>query len=110
MHKSFPLLGLGSVQSKPILSDIDIRISIPGINLRNIVQQCVTPVLDNNIDNVEFRGKVVGCLFQSPTKDMAQKYGSTVKNLTLGFSPKLSGGVPIYVRKPEKNFGPKSQC
>ena len=64
MHKSFPLLGLGSVQSKPILSDIDIRISIPGINLRNIVQQCVTPVLDNNIDNVEFRGKVVwwGCL------------------------------------------------
>ena len=42
--------------------------------------------------------------------DMAQKYGSTVKNLTLGFSPKLSGGVPIYVRKPEKNFGPKSQC
>ena len=49
-------------------------------------------------------------LFQSPTKDMAQKYGSTVKNLTLGFSPKLSGGVPIYVWKPGKKFGPKSQC
>ena len=30
-------------------------------------------------------------LFESPTKDMAQKYGSTVKNLTLAFSPKLSG-------------------
>ena len=49
-------------------------------------------------------------LFQSPTKDMAQKYGSTVKNLILGFSPKLSGGVLIYVWKPGKNFGPKSQC
>ena len=49
-------------------------------------------------------------LFQSPTKDMTQKYGSTVKNLILGFSPKLSGGVLIYVWKPGKNFGPKSQC
>ena len=49
-------------------------------------------------------------LFESPTKDMAQKYGSTVKKLTLGFSPKLSGGVPIHVGKPGKNFGPKSQC
>ena len=49
-------------------------------------------------------------LFESPTKDMAQKYGSTVKNLTLAFSPKLSGGVPIHVGKPGKNFGPKSQC
>ena len=49
-------------------------------------------------------------LFQSPTKDMAQKYGSTVKNLILGFSPKLSGGVLINVWKPGKNFGPKSQC
>ena len=49
-------------------------------------------------------------LFESPTKDMAQKYGSTVKNLTLAFSPKLSGGVPIHVWKPGKNFGPKSQC
>ena len=49
-------------------------------------------------------------LFQSPTKDMAQKYGSTVKNLILGFLPKLSGGVLIYVWKPGKNFGPKSQC
>ena len=41
---------------------------------------------------------------------MAQKYGSTVKNLTLAFSPKLLGGVPIHVWKPGKNFGPKSQC
>ena len=41
---------------------------------------------------------------------MAQKYGSTVKNLTLAFSPKLSGGVPIHVGKPWKIFGPKSQC
>ena len=49
-------------------------------------------------------------LFETPTKDMAQKYGSTVKNLTLAFSPKLSGGVPIHVGKPGKNFGPKSQC
>ena len=47
-------------------------------------------------------------LFESPTKDIAQKYGSTVKNLTLGFSPKLSGGVPIHVWKPGKIFGPKS--
>ena len=36
-------------------------------------------------------------LFESLTKDMAQKYGSTVKNLTLGFSPKLSGEIPIHV-------------
>ena len=49
-------------------------------------------------------------LFESPTKDMAQKYGSTLKNLTLSFSPKLSGGVPIHVLKPGKNLGPKSQC
>ena len=28
---------------------------------------------------------------------MAQKYGSTVKNLTLGFSPEISGGVPIHI-------------
>ena len=38
---------------------------------------------------------------------MAQKYGSTVKKLTLGFSPKLSGGVPIHVGMPGKNFGSK---
>ena len=38
------------------------------------------------------------------------EYGSTVKNLTLGFSPKLSGGIPIHVWKPGKKFGPKSQC
>ena len=37
-------------------------------------------------------------LFEIPTKDMAQKYGSTVKNLTLGFSPKLLGGVLIHVK------------
>ena len=44
-------------------------------------------------------------LFESLTKDIAQKYGSTVKNLTLGFSPKLSGGVPIHVWKSGKFFG-----
>ena len=49
-------------------------------------------------------------LFESLTKDMAQKYGSTVKILTLAFSPKLSGGVTIHVWRPGKNFGPKSQC
>ena len=49
-------------------------------------------------------------LFETPTKDMAQKYGSTLKNFTLSFSPKLSGGVPIHVWKPGKNVGPKSQC
>ena len=36
--------------------------------------------------------------------------GHLWKNLTLGFSPKLLGGVPIHVWKPGKNFGPKSQC
>ena len=46
-------------------------------------------------------------LFESPTKDIAQKYGSTVKNLTLAFSPKLSGGVPIHVWKPGKILGHK---
>ena len=45
-------------------------------------------------------------LFQSPMKDMAQKYESTVKNLTLGFSPKLWGGVPIHVSQ-ENFFGQK---
>ena len=49
-------------------------------------------------------------LFESPTKDMAQKHGSTVKNLTFGFSSKLSGGIPIHVWKPGNKFGPKSQC
>ena len=38
---------------------------------------------------------------------MAQKYGSTVKNLTLAFSPKLSGGVTIHVWKPGKILGQK---
>ena len=33
---------------------------------------------------------------------MAQKYGSTVKNLTLCFSPKLSGVCPVHVWKPGK--------
>ena len=33
--------------------------------------------------------------------------GHLWKNLTLGFSPKLLGGVPINVWKPWKNFGPK---
>ena len=46
-------------------------------------------------------------LFESLTKDMAQKYGSTVKNLTLAFSPKLSGEVPIHVWKPGKKLGQK---
>ena len=46
-------------------------------------------------------------LFEIPTKDMAQKYGSTVKNLTLAFSPKLLGGVTIHVWKPGKILGQK---
>ena len=51
-----------------------------------------------------------GNMFESPMKDMAQNYGSTVKYLTLSFSPKFSGGVSLHVWKPGKKFGPKSQC
>ena len=41
---------------------------------------------------------VISALLESLTKDMAQKYGSTGKNFTLGFSVKLSGGVPNIYR------------
>ena len=52
--------------------------------------------------DLEFDGQIeqyvsFSALFESLTKDMAQKYGSTVKNLTLGFSPKLSGEAPKHV-------------
>ena len=49
-------------------------------------------------------------LFESLTKDMAQRYGSTVKTFTLGFSLKVSGGLPIHVQRPGKNFGQRCQC
>ena len=47
-------------------------------------------------------------LFESPTKDMAQKYGSTVKNLTLGFSPKLSGELLYMYGSQEQILANKS--
>ena len=46
-------------------------------------------------------------LFESLTKDMAQRYRSTVKNLTLGFSPKLSGEFLYMYGSQEKMFGQK---
>ena len=41
---------------------------------------------------------------------MTPIFEATLKNLTLGFSPKFFLGVPIYVVKSGKNFGTKSQC
>ena len=46
-------------------------------------------------------------LFESLTKDMGQKYGSTVKNLTLGFRPNFRGEFLYMYGSQEKNLGQK---
>ena len=47
-------------------------------------------------------------LFKNPILEVASTYGATVKNFTLGFSPKIFLGVTIHVGGSGKNFGAKS--
>ena len=59
--------------------------------------------------DLEFDGQIeqyvsFSALFESLTKDMARKYGCTMKNFTLDFSLKFSGGLPIHVQRPGKKI------
>ena len=47
-------------------------------------------------------------LFKNPILEVASTYGATVKNFTLGFSPKIFLGVTIHVGGSGKNFWAKS--
>ena len=51
-----------------------------------------------------------GTLFESLTWRVTLIYRATVKNLTLGFSPKNFLGVSLHVGKSGKKIGAKSQC